>query len=63
MNVIMKKHLLAWDKSIPEMHFKQPKFTYSAIYLEHDGYQHGIASMLYIYFDKKIEKKRNKKQC
>ena len=30
MNEIMNKFLLAGDKSIPEMHLKQPGFTYSA---------------------------------
>ena len=30
MNDIINKFLLAGDKFIPEMHLKQPKFTYSA---------------------------------
>ena len=30
MNKIVSKFLLAGDKSIPEMHLKQPGFTYSA---------------------------------
>ena len=30
MNEIVKKFLLAGDKFIPEMHLKQPGFTYSA---------------------------------
>ena len=30
MNDIVNKFLLAGDKFIPEMHLKQPKFTYSA---------------------------------
>ena len=30
MNVIVNKFLLAEDKFIPEMHLKQPGFTYSA---------------------------------
>ena len=30
MNEIVNKHLLAGDKSMPEMHLKQPGFTYSA---------------------------------
>ena len=30
MNDIINKFLLAGDKSMPEMHFKQPQFTYSA---------------------------------
>ena len=29
MNEIVKKLLLAGDKSMPEMHLKQPGFTYS----------------------------------
>lgn len=35
---IIKKVLLAGDKSIPEIQFKQPKSTYCPIYLQHDGY-------------------------
>ena len=30
MNEILNKFLLADDKFIPEMHLKQPRFTYSA---------------------------------
>ena len=30
MNEIVNKFLLAGDKSMPEMHLKQPGFTYSA---------------------------------
>ena len=30
MNKIVNKFLLAGDKLMPEMHFKQPGFTYSA---------------------------------
>ena len=30
MNEIVKKFLLAGDKCMPEMHLKQPGFTYSA---------------------------------
>ena len=30
MNEIIKKFLLAGDKFMPEMHLKQPGFTYSA---------------------------------
>ena len=30
MNEIVNKFLLAGDKSVPEMHLKQPRFTYSA---------------------------------
>ena len=30
MNEILNKFLLAGDKSMPEMHLKQPRFTYSA---------------------------------
>ena len=29
MSEIVNKYLLAGDKFMPEMHFKQPKFTYS----------------------------------
>ena len=32
MNEIMNKVLLAGDKFVPEMHLKQPGFTYSAWY-------------------------------
>ena len=30
MNVIVNKVLVSGDKFIPEMHLRQPKFTYSA---------------------------------
>ena len=30
MNEIVKKFLLAGDKFVPEMHLKQPGFTYNA---------------------------------
>ena len=30
MNEIVNKSLLAGDKFMPEMHLKQPRFTYSA---------------------------------
>ena len=30
MNAVVHKFLLAGDKCIPEMHLKQPRFTYSA---------------------------------
>ena len=30
MNNIIKKFSLAWDKFMPEMHLRQPQFTYSA---------------------------------
>ena len=30
MNKLVNKYLLAGDKYIPEMHLKQPEFTYSA---------------------------------
>ena len=30
MNDIVNKFLLAWDTVMPEMHLKQPGFTYSA---------------------------------
>ena len=30
MNEIVKKFLLAGDKFMPEMHLRQPRFTYSA---------------------------------
>ena len=99
MNEIINKFLLAGDKFIPEMHLKQPRFTYSScgpftnyIYKneldkdcfqsdmaygdfkdlarrtasnkvlrdkafnivknpKHDGYQRGLASMVYKLFD------------
>ena len=116
MNEIVNKILLAWDKFMPEMHSRQPRFTYNACgpftknkeriqkfkeiedwqyiyenkldkaYFQHDmaywdskdltrrttfdkilhdkafnipknsefdGYQHGLASVVYIFFDKK----------
>ena len=33
MNEILNKFLLVGDKSMPEMHLKQPGFTYSAVVL------------------------------
>ena len=30
MNEIVNKFLLTWDKFMPEMHLKQPRFTYGA---------------------------------
>ena len=30
MNEVVDKFLLAWDKFMPEMHLRQPGFTYSA---------------------------------
>ena len=30
MNEIINKYILTGDKFIPEIHFKQPRFTYSA---------------------------------
>ena len=33
MNEIVNNFLLAGDKCIPEMHLKQPGFTYTDIYL------------------------------
>ena len=32
MNEIVNKFLLAGDTFTPEMHLKQPRFTYSAVY-------------------------------
>ena len=29
MNEIINKFLLAWDKFMPEMHLRQPRFTYN----------------------------------
>ena len=34
MNEIVNKSLLSGDKFMPEMHFKQPGFIYSACYKE-----------------------------
>ena len=93
MNEIVKKFLLAGGKCMPEMHLKQPGFTYSVsgpftrnkqriqkfmetgdtsytyrneldkVCFQHymayasnpkyDGYQRGLASMVYKFFDKK----------
>ena len=33
MNEMVNKFLLAWDKFMPEMHLKQPGFSYSACVL------------------------------
>ena len=30
MNKVMNKYLLAGDKLMPEMHLRQPRYTYSA---------------------------------
>ena len=35
MNEILNKVLLAGDKFMPEMHLKQPGFTYSALWSIH----------------------------
>ena len=43
MNEIVNKLLLVGDKLLPEMHW----------WLKYDGYQRGLASMLYKFFDKK----------
>ena len=50
MNEVINKFLLAGDKVMAEIHLKQPRFTYSAKY---DGYQIGLASIIYKCFDKK----------
>ena len=49
MNEIVNKSLLAGDKFMPEMH-KYPKISKNPKY---DGYQRGLASMVYRFFDKK----------
>ena len=76
MNEIANKFLLARDKFMPEMHLKQPGYTYSACGQftknneresilrdkafkiasdpEYDGYQRGLASMVYKFFDKNL---------
>ena len=76
MNEIANKFLLARDKFMPEMHLKQPGYTYSvcgqftknnerksilrdkafkiASDPEYDGYQRGLASMVYKFFDKNL---------
>ena len=73
MNEIVNKFLLTGDKFMPEMHLRQPGFTYSACGpftknkdkilrdkalkiatdQKYDGYQRGIASMVFKFFDKK----------
>ena len=103
MNAIVNKLLLAGNKFMPEMHLKQPGFTYSACgpftknkegikkfketghlryiyqneldktsfqhdmaygniknfniaeYLKYDGYQHGLASIVYKFLIKKLQ--------
>ena len=84
------KFLLVGDKFMPEMHLRQPGFTYSACGpftknkrffkdltkrtiadkvlrdkafkiasdQKYDGYQRGLASIVYIYFDKKSQGSR-----
>ena len=52
MNEIVNKFLLTGDKFMPEMHLRQPEFTYSACGAC-GRYQRGLASMVYKYFDKK----------
>ena len=72
MNSTINKLLLAGDKFIPEIHLRQPQFTYSACgpFTKHeqiknkafdiakdpkyDGYQRGLASMVYKFFDSKV---------
>ena len=62
MNEIVNKYLLAGDKFMPELHLKQPVFTYIACgpftkskerIEKFDGYQRGLASMVYKFFNKK----------
>ena len=69
MNEIVNKFLLVGDKFMLEMHLKQPGFTYSACgpftknkeRIEkimqtgiQDGYQRGLASMVYKFLDKNL---------
>ena len=69
MNEIVNKFLLVGDKFMLEMHLKQPCFTYSACdpftknkeRIEkimqtgiQDGYQRGLASMVYKFLDKNL---------
>ena len=62
MNEIVNKYLLAGGKFMPELHLKQPVFTYIACgpftkskerIEKFDGYQRGLASMVYKFFNKK----------
>ena len=62
MNEIVNKYLLAGGKFMPELHLKQPVFTYIACgpftkskerIEKFDGYQGGLASMVYKFFNKK----------
>ena len=61
MNEILNKFLLAGDKFMPEMHLNQPGFTYSNCgpfttkkeRIQIHGYQRGLASLVYNFFDKK----------
>ena len=70
MNKIVNKFLLAGDKFMPEMHLKQAGFAQSACgpftknidkafniakNSKYDGYQRGLVSTVYKFFDKKSE--------
>ena len=63
MNEIVNKYLLAGDKFMPELHLKQPVFTYIACgpftkskerIEKFDGYQRGLASMVYKFLIKSL---------
>ena len=65
MNEIINKFLLVADKFMPEMHLRQPGFTYKVLrdkafkiasYPKCDGYQRGLASMVFKFFDKKSKR-------
>ena len=48
--------MLAGDKFLPELHLRQPRFSYNAcgLFTKHAGFKNGLASMVYIEaFEKK----------
>ena len=57
MNKILNKYFLAGDTFMSEMHLKQPGIRNKAFNIakdpRYDGYQRGLASMVYKFFDKK----------
>ena len=58
MNKIFNKLLLTGCKFMPELHLRQPGFTFSCLLTKHpgkinpkyDGYQRILASMVYEFF-------------
>ena len=70
MNNVINKFSLAGDKFMPEIHLRQLQFTYSmnkelkslkklviqtmCTKIKYDGYQRGLAFMIYKFFDSKV---------